>query len=180
MSAVKHAFEKIGEGIKHAFEGIGHAVEGLGKTVAGVLTANPKEIKAGLGDIAGGAKEAVSGVGEVAGGVGAAAVGASPLGAAINAMTGGKASNFVQGVGDSAAQAVNNGIDGVGQFADGIAKGNVGEAFSGLANAGQAALMFVPGAGEADLAMSVAMNAGKQLVKQGVEGQVQSGIGLHV
>lgn len=175
MSAIKHAFEKIGEGIKHIGEAIGHGLEGLGKVVGGVLTMHPSEIKSGFSDMGKGLKECVSGLGESVGGLGGAVIGATPLGAAVNALTGDKLSKFVEGIGTSAASVVNNGIDGVGQFAEGVATGNLGEAFKGALNVGQVALLAVPGAGEAELAGDVAAVAAKGLLKQGVETEALNG-----
>jgi len=175
MSAIKHAFEKIGEGIKHVGEAIGHGIEGLGRTIGGVLTMNPNEIKNGLGDMGNSLKEGISGIGEAAGGVAGAVVGATPLGAAVNAMTGDKLSNFVEGVGTSAAGVLNNGIDGVGHVAHGLATGDLGEAFKGAIDVGQVAMLAVPGAGEAEMAADVAGVAARGLLKQGVENEVMNG-----
>ena len=104
-----------------------------------------------------------------------AVAGATPLGAAINGMFGDKLSHFLEGVGKQAAGVLNNGIDGVGHVAHGLATGNLGEAFKGAVDVGQVAMLAVPGAGEAELAGDALGVAAKGLLKQGVEGEVANG-----
>jgi hypothetical protein len=175
MSAVKHAFQKVGQGIEHVADSAGKDLKGLGKVVDGVLTANPSEIKNGFSDVGKGLKEGVSGLGEIAGGAAGAVVSATPLGAAVNALTHNKLEKLVEGVGDSCAGVINNGIDGVGQLAKGIAKGDLKEALKGALNVGSVAMLAIPGAGEAEAAADVAMAAGRGLLKQGVENKVFGG-----
>jgi len=175
MSAVKHAFEKIGHGIEHVVDSVGKDIKGLGRMAGGVLTGNPSEIKNGLKDIGNGLKEGIGGLGEVAGGAAGAAVGMTPLGAAINGMSGGKLSKLVEGVGDACAGVLKDGIDGIGEVGKGIAHGNFKEIFDGAMKVGNVAMLAVPGAGEAAAARDIAMAAGKDLLKQGVENEVFNG-----
>ena len=175
MSAVKHAFEKVGHGIEHAVESVGKDLKGVGEVVGGCLTFNPKEIKNGISDVGNGLKEGISGLGEVAGGVAGGIVGITPIGAAINAMTGDKLSNFVEGVGEGCASVLNTGIDGIGEVGSGLANGDISKMLKGMMDVGQVAALAVPGLGEADLAADVAMGAVRGLAKKGVENEVFGG-----
>jgi hypothetical protein len=168
MSAVKNAFDKIGEGIKDVAEGFGHVVEGAAKVVGGALTANPNLIKQGAKNFDQGAKQEITGAGEAAGGVAGAMVATSPLGATINTMTNGAATRLAIGAGQDAASTVTDGITGAENMVGGIATGNAKEFFSGALNAGMLALSVVPGVGEGAAVADVAMNAGKDLAEGGM------------
>jgi len=48
MSAIGHAFQALGEGIKHTFEGLGHVLHGA-------FTLNLREMAGGAGEMATGA-----------------------------------------------------------------------------------------------------------------------------
>jgi len=176
MSGIKHAFEKIGDGIKHTFEGIGKDVGGAFKVVGGALTANPDLMKSGANEFESGLKQTVSGVAETADGSVDLAMNTLPLGIALSAVAGPSAQNFVDGTFNSATNIVNDGIDGASQIGGGIMTGNVGEIAQGLGNVAPAALLFVPGAGEAEIAGGtgqVMLHAGKELTMQSAEAQFE-------
>jgi hypothetical protein len=176
MSAVKHAFEKMGHGLEHAASSLGKDVKGLGHVVDGVLTMNPKEIKNGFSEVGNGLKQGIDGLGEAAGGVAGGLVGMTPLGAGINALTHNSLTKICEGVGNACASTLDSGIDGVGQVAKGVATGNFKEMAKGAFNIAQVASLAVPGAGEAEAAADIALAAGKaaakHIVKDGVEQQV--------
>jgi phage-related protein len=175
VSAVKHAFQELGKGIKDVADGIGHAVEGAVKTVGGALTLNPSLMKSGAKEFDSGVKQSVTGVGEAAGGLAGAAVGMSPVGAAVNAMTGGAASRLATGTFEGAASTINGGITGAEDIADGVAHGNFGEVAKGMVGVGQVAMLAVPGAGEGELAASaVAKSATTDLLKDSAKDQLAS------
>jgi phage-related protein len=176
MSAIKHAFENIGHGIEDAAKSLGKDLEGAGKVIGGCLTLNPNEIKSGIGEVGDGLKQGISGLGKVAGGVAGGVVGMTPLGAAINALSNNSLSNMCEGVANSCADTLNNGINGIGQVAEGAATGNFKEMLSGAINVGQVAMLAVPGAGEAKAAEDIALGAGKDLLKQGVEQEVMNNV----
>ncbi|MBP0633717.1 MULTISPECIES: hypothetical protein [unclassified Cupriavidus] len=164
MSAVKNAFEKIGDGIKEVADGIKDVAEGALKTVGGVLTINPALIKAGANEFDNGCKECVNGVADTAG----AAVGITPIGAALNSITDGAASRLASGVFDSLASTVNGGFTGVEEIIDGVVDGDPTEMVKGAFGVGQIALLALPGVGEADMALSLALNTGKDMLTDAV------------
>ena len=174
MGAIKHAFSKIGHGIEHAVSGLGKEIKGVGKVIGGCVTFNPHEIKSGVSDVGNGIKQGITGLGEIAGGAAGGIVGATPLGAAINTLTHDGLSKLVEGVGDSCANVLKTGVDGVGEFGKGLASGNLQQMFKGAFDVGQVAMLAVPGAGEVEAA-DLAMTAGRGLLKKGVENEVQNG-----
>lgn len=176
MSAVKHAFEKVGHGLEHAVSSLGKDLKGLGKVVGGVLTMNPSEIKHGFSDIGNGLKQGIDGVGEAAGGLAGGLVGMTPLGAGINALTHNSLTNICEGVCNACATTLDSGIDGVGQVAKGVATGNFKELVQGAFNIAQVASLAVPGAGEAEMAGDIALAAGKGLLKDGAEQEVAGNV----
>jgi hypothetical protein len=165
MSAIKDAFDKIGEGIKHFAEGVGHAFEGAVKVVGGALTCNPALLKDGANEFDKGMHEGIKGAGEALGGVAGAAIGVTPLGGCINLLTHGAASRLACGVFESASDSVNGGIDGVKHMAHGLAHGNAREFFKGALAVADLASMAVPGAGEAKMLATT----GKNLLMGGVQ-----------
>jgi hypothetical protein len=174
MSAVKHAFEKIGDGIKHGFEGIGHAIEGAAETIGGALTASPSLMKKGANEFTSGLKQTVSGAGEIVGGELGAFVGMTPLGAALNSFTHGAASRLAEGVGDSAADIVNTGFTGAEDMVGGAVTGNGKEFLNGLAASAETASYAIPGAGEEELAARMATSTAKNLVKNSAENSAEN------
>lgn len=181
MTALKHAFEKIGEGIADAFKGLGKDIAGAFKVIGGALTGNPNLMKSGAEEFESGLKEEVSGIAEVADGAVDATLAASPLGAALMAVIGPSAQKFIDGVFTGAANLVNGGISGVVSVASGIATGNLSEIGKGLEGVASVATLFVPGAGEAEMgvdAVEVAVNAGKSLIQNSAESQAESTVGV--
>jgi hypothetical protein len=180
MSAVKHAFEKGVHGLEHAAQSLGKDVKGLGKVVEGALTLNPSEIKQGFSDVGNGLKQGIDGLGEAAGGLAGGLAGATPLGAAVNALTHNSLTKICEGVGNACASTLDSGIDGVGQVAKGVATGNFKELAKGALNIAQVAALAVPGAGEAeaagDIALAAAKAAGKHLLKDGVKQEVTGNV----
>jgi len=180
MSAVKHAFEKVGHGLKEAGESLGKDIKGLGKVVDGVVTMNPGEIKQGFSDVGNGLKKGIDGLGEAAGGLAGGLAGATPLGAAVNALTHNSLTKMCEGVGNACASTLDSGIDGVGQVAKGVATGNFKELAKGALNIAQVASLAVPGAGEAeaaaDIALAAAKAAGKHLLKDGVKQEAMGNV----
>jgi hypothetical protein len=173
-------FVKIGEGIKNFAEGAVKAIGGAFKVVGGALTFNPDLIKEGANNVADGAKGAwkavdttITGAGQVLGGAASVAVSVSPAGMAINQMTGNAASRLASGVFEGMADTVVKGRNGLINVADGIMKGDMKQALKGGLDFVNLASMFVPGAGQANLARNIAQNAGKELVKDGVKGSVK-------
>ena len=130
MGAVKKAFKKIGQGIKTVAKGIGGNIKGLAKMAGGALTFNPRLLKEGAKSYANGMKNIVTGAGQVAGGMAAASVGMSPLGAAINGLTGGAASRLACKTFTSAAETVTNGVEGAFKMADGLVHGDMKKVLS--------------------------------------------------
>lgn len=169
MSAVKHAFQKIGHGIEDIGKSIGKDLKGVGNIIGGCITLTPSEIKNGFSEVGQGLKQGVSGLGEAAGGAAGGFAGMTPLGAGINALTHNALSNLCEDLGKTCANTINSGIDGVGQFAKGVGTGNFKEMLSGAMNVGQLAMLAVPGAGEAG---SLALSAGKELLKDSVQQEV--------
>jgi len=180
MSAVKHAFEKMGHGLKEAGESLGKDIKGLGKVVDGVVTMNPGEIKQGFSDVGNGLKKGIDGLGEAAGGLAGGLAGATPLGAAVNALTHNSLTKMCEGVGNACASTLDSGIDGVGQVAKGVATGNFKELAKGALNIAEVASLAVPGAGEAeaaaDVALAAAKAAGKHLLKDGVKQEAMGNV----
>ncbi len=169
MGAVKKAFKKIGQGIKTVAKGIGGNIKGLVKMAGGALTFNPRLLKEGAKSYANGMKNIVSGAGQVAGGMAAASVGMSPLGAAINGLTGGAASRLACKTFTSAAETVTNGVEGAFKMADGLVHGDMKKVLSGALAAGELASMAIPGAGAAAFA---AKSVTKSVVKDQLKDEV--------
>lgn len=173
MGAIKKAFHKIGDGISHAVKGIAHGIEGVAKIAGGALTFNPQLLKEGAKDFDKGLKQSITGIGEMAAGAAGAAVGATPLGAAVNALTHGAASRLVEKVVEGTADMVNNGISGAKGFVDGVAHGDFGKALDGALKVAELASVAVPGFGAGALAARSAMTVGKSLLKESAKDLVQ-------
>lgn len=178
MGAIKNAFKKIGDGIKNAVEGAANGIKGACKVVGGALTANPALLKEGAKDFDKGLKKTISGIGELAGGVASAAVGATPLGAALNALTNGAASRLVGKVVEGTADMVNDGLKGAVGFVDGVAHGDMKKALDGALKVAELASVAVPGLGAGALASRTAMTVGKSLLKESAKDQVEKAVGL--
>jgi hypothetical protein len=173
MGAIKKAFEKIGDGISGAVKGIAHGIEGVAKIAGGALTFNPQLLKEGAKDFDKGLKQGISGIGAIAAGAAGAAVGATPLGAAVNALTHGAASRLAEKVVGGTADMVNNGISGAKGIVDGVAHGDLGKAFDGALKVAELASVAVPGFGAGALAARSAMTVGKGFVREGAMDVVQ-------
>lgn len=172
MGAVKKAFKKIGHGLKSAVKGIAGGIKGLCKIAGGALTFNPKLLKEGAKQFDKGIKNLVSGAGEMAGGLAGAAVGMSPLGAAVNALTGGAASRLAEKVCTSTADTVNNGLSGAVKFVDGVAHGDMGKALSGALSVAELASFAVPGGGAVALAANAVKSTAKDMIVDAVASKV--------
>ena len=164
MGAIKKAFKKIGHGIKTVAKGIAGEIKGLAKMAGGALTFNPRLLKEGAQQWEKGLKNVFSGIGEAAGGVAGAAVGMTPLGAAVNALTGGAASRLAGKVFESTADTINNGISGAINVVDGVAHGDFKKALGGALNLAELASFAVPGAGAAALALNAVKSTAKDMV----------------
>lgn len=174
MSAVKHAFEKIGDGIKHGIEGIGHAIEGAAETIGGALTASPSLMKKGANEFASGLKQTVSSAGEIVGGELGAVVGMTPLGAALNSLTHGAASRLAEGVGDNASDIINTSLTGAEHMVGGTLTGNSREFLNGLMATAETASYAIPGAGEEELGARMVASAAENLVKNSSENSAEN------
>jgi hypothetical protein len=120
-----------------------------------------------------GIKSSLTGLGEVAAGAAGAAVGATPLGAAVNALTHGAASRLVEKVVEGTTDMVKGGIDGAKGFVDGVAHGDLGKAFDGALKVAELASVAVPGFGAAALASRTAMTVGGAMIKESAKDLVQ-------
>ena len=178
MGAIKHAFQKIGNGIKHAVEGAVNGIAGAVKIVGGALTANPELLKEGAKQFDKGLKQSVTGLGEMAAGAAGAAMGATPLGIALNTLTNGAASRLVEKVVEGTADMVKDGINGATSMVDGLAHGDMKKALGGALKVAELASVAVPGLGAGAVASRTALTVGKSMLKESAENQVAKAVGL--
>ena len=177
---IGEGFKKIGEGIKHFAEGAIKAIGGAFKVVGGALTFNGDLIKQGANDVKDGGKKAwhsvdetIKGAGEVLGGAASTAVAISPAGMAINQMTNNAASRLADGVFEGMADTIVKGRNGLINAGEAAIKGDWKGVGKGLYDTANLALMFVPGAGQANAARNVGQQFAKELVKSGVKDSVK-------
>ena len=178
---IGEGFKLIGEGIKNFAEGAIHAIGSAVKVVGGALTGNRDLIHEGAKGFKDGASQAwhsvdttIKGTGEVLGGAAGALVSASPVGMAINQTTGNAASRLASGVPEGLADTLVKGRNGPIKFVEGAAEGNLQKALKGGYDFANMGTMFIPGAGEANMARVVGTNMAKEGIKESAKDEAKN------
>ena len=160
LNNLKHGFQKFEHGLTHVVKAVGKDISGLGHVVGGVLTMNPHEISKGVKRMGEGLKESVQGIGEMAAGSLEVTLDLSPMGMAVNQLTNGGVNKLVDGAAKFATSMVTDTLEAPEHIVHGLVHGDLKEAGMGALNLGAAALMVVPGAGEAAMAAKIALKSG--------------------